>query len=77
MSRQVELERILQAWYDFEGCHPSEKGTHRETLNHLLDEARADTNLSRQDLIQALAERYRVFKTSKDKEMRVLLSRIK
>jgi len=77
MSRQADLERLLQAWYDFEDCHPSEKDKHRIFFNRLLDESRAGTNVSRQDLIQALSERYRLFKSAKDKEMRALLSRLK
>ncbi len=41
MSRQPELERILQAWWEYEGCHASEKDAHRQTFNQLLDETRA------------------------------------
>lgn len=77
MSRQAELERILQAWYDFEGAHPAEKDKMRQSFNQLLDQARDRTHLSRHDLIQALRDRYRVFKTSRDKEMRALLARLK
>jgi hypothetical protein len=77
MSRQADLERLLQAWYDWEGCHPSAKATHRDVFNQLLDAARAGTSLSRHDLIQALADRYRAFKIAKDKETRAVLSRLK
>jgi len=49
MSRHADLERILQAWYDLEGCAASEKDKYRDALHHLLDEARAGSNVSRQD----------------------------
>jgi hypothetical protein len=71
------LEGLLQAWYDFEGCRPAEKDKSRDVFNKLLDTARAHTTVSRQDLIQALSDRYRVFKTAKDKELRAALSRLK
>jgi len=77
MSRQADLERLLQTWYDLEGCHPGEKANQREAFNRLLDKARAGTSLSRQDLIQALADRYRVFRIAKDTETRAVLSRLK
>ena len=77
MPRHPELEKILQAWYEWEGCHSSEKDRHREILNELVDATRAGTHLSRQDLIQALANRYRAFRTAKDREMLARLSRLK
>ncbi len=52
MPRQPELERILQAWWEVEGCHASEKNVHRAVFNRLLDEARAGTHLSRQDFTE-------------------------
>jgi hypothetical protein len=60
-----------------EDCNPCEKGKLRDSLNRLLDDARADTSLFRHDLIQAMADRYRVFKIAKDKEARAALSRLK
>ncbi len=51
MSRQPELERILQAWWEYEGCQSSDKDARRQAFNSVLDDARAATNLSRQDLI--------------------------
>lgn len=77
MSRQPELEKILQAWYEWESGQASDKDKRREFFNSLLDGARANTHLSRQDLIQALAERYRTFRTAKDREMMARLSRLK
>ena len=77
MSRQADLERILQAWYDLEGCAASEKDQYRDTFHRLLDEARAGSNISRQDLILALADRYRDFRTAKEKEIKAKLSRLR
>lgn len=77
MSRQAELEKILQAWYELETCPPPEKIKCRDALNELLDKTRAKTHLSRQDLIEALAERYRAFRTAKEREIRNALSRLR
>jgi hypothetical protein len=44
MSRQPELDQILQAWYDWEGCATPEKSNYRDILNGLLDKARAGTH---------------------------------
>ena len=77
MSRQPELEQILQAWYDWETCATPDKSKQREALNQWLDKARAGTHLSRHDLIQALAERYRDFRTTKEREVRAALSRLR
>ncbi len=45
MSRHAELERILQAWYDWESCSASGKDAHRDAFHRLLDEARAGSNV--------------------------------
>ena len=54
MSRDAELERILQAWFDWESCSAAAKNQYRDAFHRLLDEARAGSNVSRQDLIVAL-----------------------
>jgi hypothetical protein len=41
MPRHAELERILQAWFDWERCAPAEKNQYRQALHQLLDDARA------------------------------------
>jgi hypothetical protein len=40
MSRHVELECILQAWFDFESASAAHKGERRAAFHRLLDEAR-------------------------------------
>jgi hypothetical protein len=77
MPRHAELERILQAWFDFESCRTSEKGRYREALHEVLDAARAGSSVSRQEMIAALAERYREFRTAKERELKAKLSRLR
>jgi hypothetical protein len=43
----------------------------------LLDQARAGSNVSRQELILALADHYRELRAAKEKELRVRLSRLR
>lgn len=77
MSRHAELERILQAWFDWEHCSGNEKNLYRDAFHQLLDESRAGSNVSRQEMIAALADRYREFRTAKEKESRARLSRLR
>lgn len=77
MSRHPELERVLQAWFDWENCRASEKERYRDAFHHLLDETRAGSNVSRQDLIIALGNRYREFRAAREKEIRARLSRLR
>ncbi len=77
MSRHAELERILQAWFDLESCRASEKGSYRQTFHDLLDAARTDSSISRQEMIAALAERYREFRVAKERQIKAKLSRLR
>jgi len=77
MSRHAELERILEAWFDFESCRASEKGRYRRTFHDLLDAARAESSVSRQEMIAALADRYREFRAAKERETKAKLSRLR
>ena len=77
MSRLVELERVLQAWFDWEHSSGDEKHQRREAFHRMLDQTRAGSNVSRQDLIIALSDRYREFRATKEKEMRARLSRLR
>lgn len=77
MSRHVELERILQAWFDLESGLPSQKDRLRRVFDELLDGARTRSGVSRQELIVALSERYREFRTAKEKEIKARLSRLR
>ena len=77
MSRQAELESILQAWFDWERGSAAEKNQCRDAFHRLLDQARAGSNVSRQELILALADRYREFRAATEKEIRARLSRLR
>jgi len=77
MARNVELEQILEAWFYWENCSGDQKAGRREAFHRLLDEARVGSNVSRQDLIIALSDRYREFRATKTKEIRAKLSRLR
>ena len=53
MSRQAELERVLQAWFDWENCPRDEKNQRRDGFHGLLDQARTGSNVSRQEFAQS------------------------
>lgn len=77
MSRHAELERILAAWFDCEHCSGDEKDGYRDAFHRFLDESRSGSNVSRQELIAALAERYHSFRATKEKEIRAKLARLR
>ena len=80
MARAPEPEAILQAWFDLESCAPNEQSAHKRRLEELLDTAigKADLkNVSRRDLMMALADPYREFAKAKHIEERRRLSRLK
>ncbi len=77
MSRHAELEGVLQAWFDWETCSGAEKNQRRELFHRRLDQTRAGSNVSRQESIIALSDRYREFRATKEKEMRAKLSRLR
>ena len=77
MSRKAELESVLQAWFDWENSSGDEKNRRRQAFHRLLDQTRAGSNVSRQELIIALSDRYRQFRAAKEREMRARLSRLR
>jgi len=80
MSRQPELEAILQARYDLESCEPSQKTECRARLNDLIETAlaRAGTqSVSPRTFIELIAEPYQQFKRAKRQEERARLSRLR
>ena len=80
MSRQPEVDAILQAWYDLENCAPAEKTARLRQFNDLLDQAilRADIKgVSRNELKELLGDLYRDFKRMKKHEERSRLSRLR
>jgi hypothetical protein len=80
MSRNPELEAILQARYDLQTCAEAEKTDQLRRYHALLDEAIAKgsvRSVTREELQALLAEPYREFKRAKLKEERARLSRLR
>jgi len=80
MSRNPELEAILEARYSLETCEPKQKTERRAQLDALLDASlskSARRNLSRRQLIEILAEPYQEFKRVRQDEERTKLSRLR
>lgn len=80
MSRQLEVEAILQAWYDLETGAQSEKTYRLREFHRLLDEAIARAEIkgvSRNELKELLGDPYREFKQAKRQEERSKLSRLR
>jgi hypothetical protein len=54
VARSDDIEQILAAWYRLKTAQ-KHKAIAAASLNRLLDDARAGTNLSRQELVEAHA----------------------
>lgn len=61
MSRNEQIEQILAAWYRLKTAGDKHKAQAVASLNRLLDDARAGTDASRSDLMQALRPRFDAF----------------
>ncbi len=68
MSRNERLEQILAAWYRFKTADDKHKASALASLNRLLDDARANSNASRSELIEALRPRLDAFYKQKIRE---------
>ena len=75
-SKPKLLEQIKQAKYEFDFAPPSEKHARLQSLNHLLDEARAGTLLSRYDLLQAIEPLYQEYKAARRREEARIMRRV-
>ena len=58
MSRNEKVEQILAAWYRLKTADDKHKASALASLNRLLDDARANTDSSRSDLMEALRPRF-------------------
>lgn len=61
MSRNEKIEQILAAWYRLKTAGNEHKAQAVASLNRLLDDARAGTDASRSDLMEALRPRFDAF----------------
>jgi hypothetical protein len=87
MSRNPDLEALLQAQYDFEGAHPQERAAQRDNFHRRLDfylerhnsQARksGQPEITRIELIEALSGPYREFKKQRDAELMQRLRRLR
>jgi hypothetical protein len=80
MSRNPELEAILQARYDLETAAPGEKTERRAHFEALVAAAVSKTGsklLSHREVIEITAEAYQEFRLAKKKEERLRLSRLR
>ena len=77
MSRNPDLEAVLQAQYDLEGANPSEKATRLNVYNKLIAhclekynsrQRKTEPKLTRLELVEALDERYREFRKQRELE---------
>jgi hypothetical protein len=68
------LEQILAARFELDYASRENKALHRDRLFQLLDQAREGTNLSRQDLVQAIHDRYTAYRRERRDRERVSLA---
>ncbi len=64
MSRNAEIERILEAWWQSEHCPDNERSNALAALNALLDQivARSDKNFTRDQIQDYLFSQYQDFR---------------
>jgi hypothetical protein len=80
MSRNPELEAILQAKFDLDACADEQQESYRRRFNDLVNEALAKAShaeISREMLEESLREPYREFRLAKIREERAKLSRLR
>ncbi|MBI2946128.1 MAG: hypothetical protein HYY23_00645 [Verrucomicrobia bacterium] len=80
MSRNPELEAILQGKFDLDNCADDDRKTLQRRYYELLDKAAANAGLpgmQRRQLEELLLEPYREFRLAKLREERARLSRLR
>ncbi len=80
MSRNPELEAILQAKFDLDNCADDDRKALQRRYQELLDKAAANAGLpgmKRRQLEELLLEPYREFRLAKLREERARLSRLR
>lgn len=80
MSRNPELEALLQAKYDLTTCARDEREVCLKRFHELLDQAIAKgtaPGLTRGQLDELLREPYREFRSARIREERAKLSRLR
>ena len=80
MSRNPELEALLQAKFDLDTCADDQLSIYRRRFDELLDDALAKASrpgVNREMLEESLREPYREFRHAKLREERARLSRLR
>ena len=80
MSRNPELEALLQAKFDLDTCADDQLDIYRRRFDELLDRALAKARrpeVSREMLKESLRDPYREFRCAKIREERTRLSRLR
>ena len=73
-----ELQQLLEAYHDKRTCPPEEKPQRAVTFERLLSNALAKgSGISRDELLNALAERYAEFRRQRIRSERDRLSRLR
>ena len=78
MSRNPELEALLQAKFDMDTCGDDQLALHRQRFESLLQQALSKTSgVTRDALEESLREPYREFRQARIREERARLSRLR
>ena len=74
MSRNEQLERILQARFEYDYSPRETKAYFQKQLFDLVDAAIANTDISRNELLHCLHDRYLEYKREVRKKDKVSIS---
>lgn len=74
MPRNEQLDKILEARYEFDYAPRESKAAAEKILMELVDKAIAGTHVSRYGLLEALHDRYLNFKRQKRRKEKVSIS---
>lgn len=80
MSRNPELEALLQAKFDLDTCADDQQRLYRKRFEELLEHALAKAphpGIRREKLEESLRDAYREFRRAKLREERAKLSRLR
>jgi hypothetical protein len=78
MSRNPELEALLQAKFDMDTCGDDQIAIHRQRFESLLAQALSKTSgVTREAVEESLREPYREYRRARIKEERTRLSRLR
>jgi hypothetical protein len=80
MSRNPELEALLQAKFDLDTCADDQMALYRQRFDELVKQVLAKSSrpgVSRERLEESLLEPYREFRRAKIHEERARLSRLR